>query len=93
MKTKTKHIYICQICGKEFDNEIDCKLNEAKCLGLTIKEYDELCSLLKIERESSLALSSRQNEKLLKAQDIAIKNVTNFLNKHNIGNNLFLDLI
>ena len=93
MKVTTKHIYTCQICKKEFNNELDCKLNEAKCLGLTIEEYEELCFLLKEERETSMYLSTYKNRESLEAQDKAIKNVIKFLREHNLNDDIALDFV
>lgn len=84
---KIRHItyYICQFCGEKFTSEEECKQHEANEMNLTIEEYKELEELEKKEIETSRALAVSSNQELRDNQDKAIRDVTAFRKKHNLG--------
>lgn len=38
---KYKTLYVCEICGQEFDLKSDALICEANCHGLTVENYQE----------------------------------------------------
>lgn len=81
---KTKTIYICQSCKREYETSGEAWECEARCLGLTIDEYREYISLLTKERNAAGIVSITKNQETEKLFDDCIKGVIEFQRKHGI---------
>lgn len=84
---KTKTVYMCDFCNKEYNRSIDAYKCEAEHLGLTIDEYKEYMNLLEEERRAFSAASSVVNNEIRKRCDDTIKAVFDFQKEHNFTDN------
>ncbi len=84
---KTKTVYVCDFCNKEYKNSMDAYKCEAKHLGLTIDEYKKYMKLLKEERRAFIVASSVVNDEIRKRCDDTVKAVLDFQKEHNFTNN------
>lgn len=84
---KIKTIYVCDFCGTEHEKSGDAMKCEAKCLGLTIEQYEEYIALLKEEMTAFGAASIANNDKIRKRCDEAVQSVLDFQKKYNVIDN------
>lgn len=84
MKVKHYTKYICQICGKEFDNEKECGKHEAHEMGLTIEEYKTLEQLEYNEKRAYGTLPIANNDETRAKADFATRAVVEFRREHNL---------
>ena len=84
---KTKTIYKCEFCDRQYNTSKEAYECEAKCLGLTIDEYKEYRYLLREERNAFSEASCVNNERTRKRCDDAVKAVITFQEKHGFVDN------
>lgn len=84
---KTKTIYICEFCNKQYqipENAIEC---EATHLGLTVDQYKEYMDLLREERDAFGQAGCANNDQIRKRCDDAVQAVLDFQNKYGFTDN------
>lgn len=84
---KTKIIYICEFCDRQYKTSKEAYECEAKCLGLTTNEYKEYLELLEEERRAFSQLHVATNDTTRKRCDDAVKAVIAFQEKHGFVDN------
>ena len=84
---KTKTIYICEFCDRQYRTSKEAYECEAKCLGLTTDEYKEYLDLLEEERRAFSEASCTNNDRTRKRRDNAVKSVIEFQEKHGFKDN------
>ena len=75
---KTKIIYQCEFCLKEYKTSEEAFKCEADCLTLTPEEYTKYFNLLLEEREAFAQASCVMNDKVRERCDKAVKSVIEF---------------
>ena len=81
---KRKTIYQCEFCLEEYKTSREAFECEAKCLKLTIDEYEEYLKLLMEERRAFSEASCITNDRVRKRCDNAVKAVIDFQKKYGI---------
>jgi hypothetical protein len=84
MKVKHYTKYICQFCGKDFDNEKECKEHEAHEMGLSMEEYKTLEQLEYNEKRAYMTLSGTNNDSTREKADFATQSVIEFRKEHHL---------
>lgn len=84
---KTKMVFVCEHCKREYEyagGALEC---EAKHFGLTLEEYEEYLALLRTEKDFAIYVSIAKNEHSEKLHDEAINAVIKFRKEHNFTDN------
>ena len=83
---KMRRIWVCDICGKEFDSSVKAQSHEASCYGLDDAGYRTWLSLAAQSARSGKVLYYQNNPETRERFDAACKKLASFEMEHHLEN-------